>query len=175
MTWILQALKLSMFSASYCWILPDVVSLRLFQYWSKNNIPNNLSFNEVIHPKKFKTLQIYLFIRHGMLDVLVNVIMKVTLLGKVFRRKCAHFPAFSLEMHTFSSNLHKMHAFSLKMYAFSYGNVRIFLMEMRAFSSNLHKMHAFYWKCAHFPNLNNLRFRRPINIGLSYIYERPIK
>ena len=34
-------------------------------------------------------------------------------------------------------------------------------------------MHTFYWKCMHFPNLNILRFRRPINIGLSYIYERP--
>ena len=78
-------------------------------------------------------------------------IMKVTLLGKVFRRKCAHFPENSIgKMRAFSSNLHKMHAFSLE-------------------------MHAFYWKCAHFPNLNFLRFRRPINIGLSYIYERPIK
>ena len=30
-------------------------------------------------------------------------------------------------------------------------------------------------KCTHFTNLNNLSFRRLINIGLSYIYERPTK
>ena len=50
---------------------------------------------------------------------------------------------------------------------------------MRTFPSNLHKMCAFSWKCmhfhlicikyVHFPNLNNLRFRRLISIGLSYI------
>ena len=40
-----------------------------------------------------------------------------------------------MKMHTFSSNLHKMHAFSWK------------CKKMCAFSSNLHKMCTFSWKC----------------------------
>ena len=89
--------------------------------------------------------------------------MKVTLLGKVFRWKCVHFPTFSSNLHkmcTFSSNLHKMHAFSF----------------------NLHKMCAFFWKCTHFHLIcikcehflfEPLLLRRLTNIGLLYIYKRP--
>ena len=43
--------------------------------------------------------------------------------------------AFSVKMRAFSPNLHKMHAFSLKMHAFS---------------PNLHKMCTFSRKCVHF-------------------------
>ena len=43
--------------------------------------------------------------------------------------------AFSVKMHAFSPNLHKMHAFPLK---------------MCTFSPNLHKMRAFPRKCVHF-------------------------
>ena len=60
--------------------------------------------------------------------------MKATLLGQVFRRKCAHF-----------------HLICIKCVHF----------------------HLICIKCTHFQNLNILRSRRLINIGLSYIYERP--
>ena len=119
--------------------------------------------------------------------------MKVTLLGKVFRRKCMHFPAFSLKMHAFSSNLHKMHTFSLKMCAFSLWkcvhfhwicikcthfhwkcvHFQLICIKCTHFQENVHFMQI-RWKCVHFPNLNILRFRRLINLGPSYIYERPI-
>ena len=58
--------------------------------------------------------------------------------------KCAHFP---MEMRAFSPNLHKMHAFSLKMCAFSgkctcilckLGENACILLKMRAFSKFEH-------------------------------------
>ena len=88
--------------------------------------------------------------------------MKVTLLGKVFRWKCAHFPAFSSNLHkmcAFLPNLHKMCTFSWKC-------VHFHLICIKC----VH-FHLICIKCTHFPNLNLLRFRWPINIGL---YERPI-
>ena len=69
-------------------------------------------------------------------------------------------------MHAFSCIFRKMHAFMQIRWKCAH------FMQIRW------KCMHFHWKCAHFQqnqDLNNLRFRRPINIGLSYIYiyERP--
>ena len=94
--------------------------------------------------------------------------MKVTLGVRSFVWKCAHFhwnARILGKMCTFSANLDKMHAFSGKCAHFMQISWKcMHFMQIR-------------WKCTHFhqnQDFNHLRFRRLINIGLSYIYERPI-
>ena len=91
------------------------------------------------------------------------------------RWKCAHFLAFSRKCTHFMQIRWKcMHFLAFSWKCAHFMQIR---WKCAHFMQIRWKCAHFHWKCAHFQqnqDLNNLRFRWLTNIGLSYIYERPI-